>query len=167
MEIKLYCFNKGIKMHNELKNKNLHQNFLALLIGADSLMGAVKDSKISHGGFPPHNIESINDNSYELTLAIAGFTEQDISIMQIGNKLNIASKRNAEEKERKFIYKGIAERDFNKDFILGDYIEVGEANIENGILSIHLKKNVPEEMKPRKILISNSSNNENEDQIAT
>ena len=129
---------------------------MSVLIGGDQMMQNLNQSSHLNESFIHHSIEAINEDEYELTLAVAGFSEDNISITQLEKVLKIEGTLERDNKERKFLHKGIAERDFTKKFILGDYIEVGNASLVNGILSIKLTKNTPEEMKPKKIMIKSN-----------
>ena len=140
-----------------LNNKSLNlSQFMSVLIGGDQMMQNLNQSSHLNESFIHHSIEAINEDEYELTLAVAGFSEDNISITQLEKVLKIEGTLERDNKERKFLHKGIAERDFTKKFILGDYIEVGNASLVNGILSIKLTKNTPEEMKPKKIMIKSN-----------
>lgn len=127
-------------------------------VGFDRLARLV-DNAMRHDtsahGYPPYNIEQADDNKYRITLAVAGFSEDDLSIEAKENKLTVTGKKTEETGkdggEEGFLYKGIAERDFVHSFQLADYVKVVGANLNNGLLTIDLVREVPEEMKPRKI----------------
>ena len=108
--------------------------------------------------YPPYNIEVISENQYQITMAIAGFSEENIDIQQEQSRLIISGQvaKNTESKSRKFLHKGIAERSFKQEFQLEDHVKVTKAALEHGILSVSLEREIPEAMKPRKIAISNS-----------
>lgn len=121
------------------------------------LLDATLNDHNSTNGYPPYNIEVVEDNKYTITLALSGFTEDDIDI-QVENKvLSIRGKKEQEQSERKFLYKGIATRAFERKFDLADHIEVVDARLQNGLLTIHLVKEVPDTMKPRTIAINSDS----------
>jgi molecular chaperone IbpA len=145
--------NKNVLTNN--KGLNLSQ-FMSVLIGGEQMMHNLNQSSHLNENFIYHSIEAINEDEYELTLAVAGFSEDNINITQLEKVLKIEGTLERDNKERKFLHKGIAERDFTKKFILGDYIEVGNASLVNGILSIRLIKNTPEKMKPKQIMIQNN-----------
>ena len=106
--------------------------------------------------YPPYNIEKITDNSYRVVVAVAGFGEGDIEISQHENALTITGKAQAEDASTgKVLHQGIARRGFERRFELADYIRVEGASLVNGMLSVDLVREIPEEMKPRRIEIQN------------
>lgn len=106
-------------------------------------------------GYPPYNIKKTGDNTYSIELAIAGFAQSDIEIEIDGGKLivkgNAASRE--DDKEDNFLFKGIANRSFTRAFAIDDQIEVTNAELFNGMLKIILERLVPEEKKPKKVLV--------------
>ncbi len=105
--------------------------------------------------YPPYNIERLGDNEYRITMAVAGFGEDDIAIEVKENALTVsASKADAGNGNLEFLHQGIAARSFERRFQLADHVEVTGAALENGLLHITLKRELPEAMKPRKIAIS-------------
>ena len=127
-------------------------------IGFDRLSRAL-DSAFQYDtraqGYPPYNIEKVDENGYRITMAVAGFGEEDLEITVQENSLVIkAGKAKAEEdKSVRYLHRGIATRGFERRFDLADYIKVTGARLENGMLSIELAREVPEAMKPRSIAI--------------
>ena len=111
----------------------------------------------NNASYPPYNIETIDDDQYQITLALAGFTQNDIEITSEQNILVVRGKTQ-NDVERKFLHRGIATRSFERKFQLADHVKVTSASMENGLLHIRLVKEIPEAMKPRKIEISNSEN---------
>jgi len=109
--------------------------------------------------YPPYNIERLAENDYRLTMAVAGFAEDEIKIEVKEQILSVKAEKKAEEKPREFLHRGIAARSFERRFQLADYIEVRGADIKNGLLHIDLARNVPERMKPRQIAIGTGSAN--------
>ena len=106
-------------------------------------------------GYPPYNIERTGENAYRITMAVAGFGENDLSIEARENTLTVKGEKTAEEgKNGEVLYRGIAGRSFERRFQLADHVEVTGAVLKNGLLHIDLKRNVPEELKPRKIAIA-------------
>jgi len=103
--------------------------------------------------FPPCDIVKIDDETFYVSLAIAGFSKDDVTINVEKNTLIIEGSLNGDFWDGEYLLQGIAKRKFNKTFSLGEYIEVDSANMENGILHIKLKRNVPEESKPKTIKI--------------
>lgn len=109
--------------------------------------------------YPPYNIERTGEDAYRISMAVAGFSEDDLSIEAHRNVLTIKGERSEEngEGETELLYRGIAARTFERRFQLADHVEVAGANLKNGLLYIELKRNIPEEMKPRKIAIAPSA----------
>ena len=105
-------------------------------------------------GYPPFDLEKVGDDSYRITLAVAGFSPDEIEIVAHQNQL-IVTGRKAEDREGgAYLHRGIAARPFERRFELADFVEVRSAAFENGLLVISLQREVPEAMKPRKIEIS-------------
>ena len=119
----------------------------------DQLSSAEAPSK-----YPPYNIEKLDDNAYRLTMAVAGFSQDDIDIELAENQLSVVGSLNKKDAvdETTFLYRGIAERSFQRRFSLADHIKVRSASLENGLLHIDLEREVPEEQRPRKISIGKS-----------
>ena len=106
-------------------------------------------------GYPPYNIEKLGDSGYRITLAVAGFTENDIEIVQQENGLRVAGKiQPATDGNVVFLHRGIAARAFERRFELADHVRVTGARIENGLLFVELVREVPEEKKPRVIPVA-------------
>jgi molecular chaperone IbpA len=105
-------------------------------------------------GYPPYNIEKIGEDSYRLTMAVAGFGPEDISITQHENALIVAGRVKPSDSERQFLYRGIAGRAFERRYQLADFIKVGAAELANGLLHVDLVREVPESMRPRQIKIA-------------
>lgn len=104
--------------------------------------------------YPPYNIEKTGENAYRITMAVAGFGESDLSITAKDNTLIIAGKLSKpEEDNKKFLYRGIAGRAFERRFEVAEYIKVEGASLENGLLHVDLVREVPEAAKPRRIRI--------------
>jgi len=108
--------------------------------------------------YPPYNIELLGEDEYRITMAVAGFSPADIAIEVKGNALTVSGKK-AEKTETKtqFLHQGIASRAFERRFQLADHVEVKGADMENGLLHISLKREIPEAMKPRSIPIASGS----------
>ncbi len=103
--------------------------------------------------YPPYNIEQTGEDAYRIVMAVAGFGEGDLSITQQGNSLLISGKQEKSSEEKKYLYRGIAARAFERRFELADHIKVTGAKLTNGLLSVELAREVPEAMKPRTIKI--------------
>ncbi|MBC7001409.1 heat shock chaperone IbpA [Photobacterium sp. BZF1] len=125
-------------------------------IGFDRLFNQMEKSATNaNAGYPPYNIEQQDENHYRITMAVAGFADEQLDITQQQNKLIVRGTREANgEAERQYLYQGIAERDFERKFQLADYVKVVGAEMENGLLHIDLEREIPEEQKPRKIAIN-------------
>ena len=124
-------------------------------IGFDRLLNMMEANaaKSSSGGYPPYNIEQKDENNYRITMAVAGFAEDQLDLMQKDNMLIVKGERK-EEGEKNYVYQGIAERDFERKFQLADYVKGVGASMENGLLHIDLEREIPEAMQPRKIAIN-------------
>lgn len=108
--------------------------------------------------YPPYNIERTGPDAYRISMAVAGFSETDINIEAHRNVLTLKGERKEEKDEgSEFLYRGIAARAFERRFQLADHVEVAGATLKNGLLHIDLRRNVPEELKPRKIDIKADS----------
>ena len=103
--------------------------------------------------YPPYNIVSVDENKFQIEVAVAGFAEKDLDITLENGVLTIAGNKE-EEEAREFVHKGIAMRNFTRTFRLATHIEVEGANLENGLLVVTLKRHIPEELKPKRIAIS-------------
>ncbi len=109
-------------------------------------------------GYPPYNIERTGDNEYRVTVAVAGFSEPELSIVAKENTLTIRGEKNAkEEKHGDVLYQGIAARAFERVFQLADFVQVKGAKLENGLLHVDLVREIPEAKKPRTIPIGNGT----------
>jgi molecular chaperone IbpA len=107
--------------------------------------------------YPPYNIEKTGDDSYRLTMAVAGFGPDDIELIVKDNALFIAGRVTTEASKAEVLYRGIAGRAFERKFILADHMVVDGADLQNGLLHVNLKRVVPESMKPRRITISSTA----------
>jgi molecular chaperone IbpA len=109
-------------------------------------------------GYPPYNIEKTGEDAYQITMAVAGFGEQDLEIVANGSALTITGKAKQVEDNGRYLYRGIAGRAFERRFELADYVKVVGARLENGLLHVDLKREVPEAMKPRTIRVQTVGN---------
>ena len=103
-----------------------------------------RNAKSGNDGYPPFNIEQTSENSYRITLAVAGFGEADLSITVEDRQLMVRGRQSDADDERVFLHRGIAARQFQKSFVLADGVDVGEAAMENGLLHIDLQRAVAE-----------------------
>ena len=107
------------------------------------------------GGWSPYNIETTGENAYRIEIAVAGFKPDELNIEVKENLLTVTGRRTANDGEdRTFLHRGLAERDFERRFQLADYVVVTEAGLNNGLLTIELKRELPEALKPRRIEIN-------------
>ena len=104
-------------------------------------------------GYPPYNIEKLGDDSYRLTMAVAGFRPDDIELVVKDNTLTVAGRVAQDAGQSEVLYRGIAGRAFERRFVLADHIVVEGADLQNGLLHVALKRVVPEALKPRRIPI--------------
>ncbi len=125
-------------------------------IGFDSMFNRLEKLNDKPSGYPPHNVVKHDDNQFEIAIAVAGFKEEDLLVEQDQNVLTIASKDVDLNGDKEYIHKGIATRKFDKAFTLGEFIEVKKVALVDGILSVHLEKNIPEEKKPKTFKINNT-----------
>ncbi len=121
------------------------------------MMDRVLSSDVSQSTYPPYNIEKTSDDTYRISVAVAGFSDSDLSVEVKENALVIAARKAEEDEERTYLHRGIATRAFERRFQLADHVHVTGAVHENGMLHIDLKREVPEALKPRRIEISNGS----------
>lgn len=105
-------------------------------------------------GYPPYNIAQINDDEYMISLAVAGFGMDNLDITKDGNILTVEGTSPKGDEEVNYLHKGIAGRNFRREFTLADHVEVEGATLELGMLNVHLKREVPEALQPKKIAIN-------------
>ncbi len=123
-------------------------------VGFDRMMSLLDSAgRTDEQAYPPYNIEKVGDNAYRVTMAVAGFGDEDLSIVAQGNSLVIAGKQKREENKADYLYRGIAGRAFERRFQLADHIKVTGAELANGLLHVDLVREVPEAMKPRTIKV--------------
>jgi len=115
------------------------------LLGFEQLDRLVeRTAKSGNEGYPPYNIEQSADNTYRITLAVAGFREEDLSITLENAQLVIRGRQEDDSDGRIFLHRGIAGRQFQRSFVLADGVEVGGASMENGLLHVDLQRSVPD-----------------------
>ena len=117
------------------------------------------DSAVSQGshGYPPYNIEKAGDDTYRIVMAVAGFSEVELSITQKEEELLVTGRPQPGAEEKEYLYRGIAAREFERRFQLADHVKVVGAGLANGLLTIELKREIPEEKKARAIRIEAGS----------
>ena len=131
-------------------------------IGFDRLFDLLETGTRSEAGdgYPPFDLVKDGDDSYRITLAVAGFRPEEIEIVAQQNQLVVTGRKEEETSQGGYLHRGIAARPFERRFQLADYIEVRSASFENGLLTIALQREVPEAMKPRKIEIGTAANDQ-------
>ncbi len=135
-------------------------------IGFDRLADMLSTaSRVDSSGYPPYNIESLGEDHYRITMAVAGFAEDELDIVSERNTLTVSGNKQdiAQSEDSELLYRGIATRSFERRFQLADHVEVEGARLENGLLHIELKRELPEQMKARKIEIGSGRLIDNED----
>jgi len=130
------------------------------IVGFDrmaSLLDAASNAATTQG-YPPYNIEQIDENNYRIELAVAGFGEDDLDIELHENVLTVTGRKSESEEDsgKNYVHRGIAERAFERSFHLADHVAVGKAGLSHGMLVIELKRELPEALKPRKIEIGDA-----------
>ena len=105
-------------------------------------------------GYPPYNIELLEEDNYRITLAVAGFKQDELDIEVKNGRLTVSGSQKDNQKERKFLHHGIANRSFERSYQLADYVQVKGAQLKDGLLHVDLVREIPEAMKPRKIAIA-------------
>jgi len=126
-------------------------------IGFDRLARQVDSAAAADQSYPPYNIEKTGEESYRLTMAVAGFGPDDIELTVKENTLLVAGRITAEADKAEVLYRGIAGRAFERRFVLADHIVVDGADLKNGLLHVGLKRVVPEASKPRRIAVSGAT----------
>lgn len=126
-------------------------------IGFDRLARLVDNAAAADVSYPPYNIEKTGDESYRLTMAVAGFGPDDIELTLKENTLLVAGRVAAEGEKAELLYRGIAGRAFERRFVLADHIVVDGADLQNGLLHVGLKRVVPEANKPRRIPVNGAT----------
>jgi HSP20 family molecular chaperone IbpA len=114
------------------------------MLGFEKLERLLERTAKSSDGYPPFNIEQTSENSYRITLAVAGFSESDLSITVEDGQLVIRGRQNDEDEGRIYLHRGIAARQFQRSFVLADGVDVGQAELENGLLHVDLARAKPE-----------------------
>ena len=104
-------------------------------------------------GYPPYNIAQVNDDEFMISLAVAGFGMDNLNITKEGDQLKVEGTAPKGDEEVNYLHKGIGGRNFSREFTLADHVEVESAGLELGMLNIHLKRNLPEELQPKTIQI--------------
>lgn len=133
--------------------------FFRSTVGFDRLFNLLDaTSRAEDNGYPPYNIEKTGEDTYRITMAVAGFAADELSVVAQENVLTVSAKqKEAEGGKPQFLYRGIAGRAFERRFNLADYVKVAGANLSNGLLHVELKREVPEAVKPKSIPIESGA----------
>jgi molecular chaperone IbpA len=128
------------------------------VVGFDRLASLLETATADAAtGYPPYNIERTDENAYRIDIAVAGFRSDELGVEVKENLLTVQGRKAANDDARKYLHRGLAERNFERRFQLADYVVVTDANLADGLLSIALKRELPEALKPRRIEISASA----------
>lgn len=125
-------------------------------VGFDRMFGELDrllqaNTHTNGGGYPPFNLEKSSEHAYRITMAVAGFTEKEIEVTLQENNLVVTGKKPEEETTANYLHRGIANRSFKREFVIGERVEINTASLKDGMLVIDLVELVPEESKPKKI----------------
>ncbi len=132
-------------------------------IGFDRLAGMLENAnRLESAGYPPYNIEVTGEDEYQITMAVAGFTDDELSIESKQTELTVSGEKVGPEDDRQFLHRGIATRSFERKFQLADHVFVKGARLEHGLLHIELYRELPEALKPRSISIETGKLIENQ-----
>ena len=145
-------------------------NFHRATIGFDRMFNELERqfaNSPNGNGYPPYNIAQINDDEYMISIAVAGFGMDNLDITKDGKILRIEGTAPKGDEHVNYLHKGIGGRNFRREFTLADHVEVVQAGLELGMLNIHLVREVPEELQPKKIEIKNFDGVSNVDAIDT
>jgi molecular chaperone IbpA len=125
------------------------------VVGCDRLADLLDSASTeAASGYPPYNIERTAENAYRIEIAVAGFKAEDLFIEVKENLLTVQGRKAANDETRRYLHRGLAERNFERRFQLADYVVVQDAQLSNGLLSVSLKRELPEALKPRRIEIT-------------
>jgi molecular chaperone IbpA len=126
------------------------------VVGFDRLAALLDAAAAQDGasGYPPYNIERTDENAYRVEIAVAGFRPEELNIEVKENLLTVQGRKAANDGERQYLHRGLAERNFERRFQLADYVVVTDASLADGLLSISLRRELPEALKPRTIQIN-------------
>ena len=128
-------------------------------IGFDRLFDLAEAAqRVSEGSYPPYNIQRLDENSFQISVALAGFRPDEVALTVEQNVLTLEG-RKSEMEGKTFLHRGISAGNFKRQFTLADHVEVRDARFENGLLVIDLQREIPEAMKPRRIAINGATPN--------
>jgi len=126
-------------------------------IGFDRLASLLEQRAESQPSYPPYNIELVAEDKYRIVMALAGFNRNEVEIVAERDTLHVTGRKQKDETQRTYLHRGIAARDFDQRFQLANHVKVTTASFDNGMLTIELVREVPEELKPRKIAIGDGN----------
>lgn len=137
-------------------------------VGFDRLAGLLEAaaSNEAASGYPPYNIETVGDGAYRIEMAVAGFKPDELSVDVKENVLTVTGRKTANDDAKRYLHRGLAARNFERRFQLADYVVVDDAALADGLLSISLRRELPESLKPRRIEITSTSTPSIEGQVA-
>ena len=127
-------------------------------IGFDRLAGLLEQRADTQPSYPPYNIELVGEDKYRIVMALAGFDRSEVEIVAEREVLHVTGRKQKDETPRTFLHRGIAARDFEQRFQLANHVKVTQAAFDNGMLTIELVREVPEALKPRRIVIDGTDN---------
>jgi molecular chaperone IbpA len=122
-------------------------------IGFDRLANLLEQRADAQPGYPPYNIELVSEDKYRIVMALAGFDRSEVEIIAERDSLQVTGRKQKDEQQRTYLHRGIAARDFEQRFQLANHVKVTTASFDNGMLTIELVREVPEALKPRKVVI--------------
>jgi len=122
-----------------------------------SILDSLASTDQNQPSYPPYNIELTGEDAYRISMAVAGFADAELTIQVEDNKLSVSGKKEEPSEEKSYLHQGIAARNFERRFQLADHVRVENAHLENGLLHVDLRREVPEAMKPRTIEIGKSN----------
>jgi len=125
-------------------------------VGFDRLAALLESASRSDAptGYPPYNIETVGENAYRIEIAVAGFKPEELNIEARENALTVQGKKAANDEAKRYLHRGLAERNFERRFQLADHVVVTGAALADGLLTISLERQIPEALKPRQIAIA-------------
>jgi molecular chaperone IbpA len=143
-----YTVTTGTNTFNSAWNSMLNDPFF---IGFDGLVNRLTSAHTNSNGFPPYNVRKIDEDTFVVELAVAGYNKESLTITEHDGTLEIKGERPEDVEE--YVHKGIAGRKFTRSFALGEYVHVDKADLTDGMLYINVKRDLPEEKKPKTIKI--------------
>jgi molecular chaperone IbpA len=149
-------------MENMIMNTFDFSPLFRSAIGFDRLTNALESAYRSdnNAGYPPYNIELLEENHYRISLAVAGFKEDELDIEIKNGRLTVSGEQKDSSEDKQYLHHGIANRNFERSYQLADYVQVKDAELKDGLLHIDLVREIPEAMKPRKIAINSDVQSE-------